>query len=183
MSTSPNSASLAAAQASDRSRLTEAEKKQNHILSEQKRRQAIRAGFDRLATLVPGMEGQGRSEAVVLDATVKELKKERARKEKLMQKAIASGRFTAESFEAAYAEARATIAQTSQFPQPAQFTQPLQPTQLVQHTQATTHPADDEDDDLDDGDVHGMDDHDEDDDNNKTGTVGESQLSHVKEEH
>jgi hypothetical protein len=39
----------------DRPRLTDAEKKQNHILSEQKRRQAIRQGFDRLAAMTPGM--------------------------------------------------------------------------------------------------------------------------------
>jgi len=47
---------------SDRPRLTDAEKKQNHILSEQKRRQAIRMGFDRLAAMTPGMNGMGRSE-------------------------------------------------------------------------------------------------------------------------
>jgi hypothetical protein len=46
----------------DRPRLTDAEKKQNHILSEQKRRQAIRMGFDRLAAMTPGMNGLGRSE-------------------------------------------------------------------------------------------------------------------------
>ena len=46
----------------DRPRLTDAEKKQNHILSEQKRRQAIRMGFDRLAAMTPGMHGLGRSE-------------------------------------------------------------------------------------------------------------------------
>jgi hypothetical protein len=60
--------------AADRPRLTEAQKKENHIRSEQKRREAIREGFDRLASIVPGMEGQGRSEAVVLDATVKYLR-------------------------------------------------------------------------------------------------------------
>lgn len=37
---------------------------------EQKRRQAIREGFDRLTELVPGLEGQGRSESVVLKKTV-----------------------------------------------------------------------------------------------------------------
>lgn len=37
---------------------------------EQKRRLAIREGFDRLAELVPGLEGQGRSESVVLKKTV-----------------------------------------------------------------------------------------------------------------
>lgn len=37
---------------------------------EQKRRQAIREGFDRLTELVPGLEGQGRSEGLVLKRTV-----------------------------------------------------------------------------------------------------------------
>lgn len=40
------------------------------MLIEQKRRLAIREGFDRLADLVPGLEGQGRSESVVLKKTV-----------------------------------------------------------------------------------------------------------------
>lgn len=50
--------------------MTEEEKKSNHIASEQKRRAAIREGFDRLTELVPGLEGQGRSESVVLKKTV-----------------------------------------------------------------------------------------------------------------
>lgn len=54
----------------DKPRLTEQEKKNNHIASEQKRRAAIREGFDRLTELVPGLEGQGRSESVVLKKTV-----------------------------------------------------------------------------------------------------------------
>ncbi|KAK8208351.1 hypothetical protein IWZ00DRAFT_427162, partial [Phyllosticta capitalensis] len=62
--------------APDKPRLTEEEKKNNHIASEQKRRQAIRQGFDKLASIVPGMEGQGRSEAIVLDATVKMLREQ-----------------------------------------------------------------------------------------------------------
>lgn len=64
----------------DKPRLTEAEKKSNHIASEQKRRAAIREGFDRLAELTPGMEGQGRSEGLVLQRVVeyaKELIEER----------------------------------------------------------------------------------------------------------
>ncbi|KAK7743629.1 hypothetical protein SLS53_004164 [Cytospora paraplurivora] len=36
----------------------------------QKRRQAIRDGFDKVASLVPGLEGQGRSEGHVLNVTV-----------------------------------------------------------------------------------------------------------------
>ena len=40
------------------------------MLAEQKRRQAIREGFDKLTELVPGLEGQGRSEGLVLKKTV-----------------------------------------------------------------------------------------------------------------
>lgn len=54
----------------EKPRLTEQEKKNNHIASEQKRRQAIREGFDRLTELVPGLEGQARSESVVLKKSV-----------------------------------------------------------------------------------------------------------------
>lgn len=42
----------------------------NSCSTEQKRRQAIREGFDRLTELVPGLEGQGRSESIVLNKTV-----------------------------------------------------------------------------------------------------------------
>ncbi|KAF2720441.1 hypothetical protein K431DRAFT_203463, partial [Polychaeton citri CBS 116435] len=79
---------------SDKPRLTDLEKKQNHIISEQKRRQAIREGFDRLAELVPGMEGQGRSEAVVLQATVQYMRETLARKEELRIEAVAKGIMT-----------------------------------------------------------------------------------------
>jgi hypothetical protein len=60
----------------EKPRLTEQEKKNNHIASEQKRRQAIRDGFDRLANIVPGMTGQGRSENLVLQSTLDFLKKQ-----------------------------------------------------------------------------------------------------------
>ncbi|KAJ5491359.1 hypothetical protein N7539_002926 [Penicillium diatomitis] len=63
----PKSASAAE---KDKPRLTDQEKKNNHIASEQKRRAAIREGFDRLTELVPGLEGQGRSESIVLQKTV-----------------------------------------------------------------------------------------------------------------
>lgn len=76
---------------SEKTRLTEQEKKNNHIASEQKRRQAIRDGFDRLASAVPGMEGQGRSEAVVLQATVEYLKQQLAEREILLKQARAAG--------------------------------------------------------------------------------------------
>ncbi|PWY90058.1 Maf-domain-containing protein [Aspergillus heteromorphus CBS 117.55] len=70
-SSKPVSGSSASnAQDKEKPRLTEQEKKNNHIASEQKRRAAIREGFDRLTELVPGLEGQGRSESIVLRKTV-----------------------------------------------------------------------------------------------------------------
>lgn len=55
---------------SERPHLTESEKKNNHITSEQKRRQNIRTGYDRLSETVPRLEGLARSEAYVLQETV-----------------------------------------------------------------------------------------------------------------
>ena len=75
----------------DRPRLTEAQKKENHIRSEQKRREAIREGFDRLASIVPGMEGQGRSEAVVLEATIKYMREKIMEREQIIANAKAKG--------------------------------------------------------------------------------------------
>ncbi|RYP89789.1 hypothetical protein DL770_004083 [Monosporascus sp. CRB-9-2] len=72
-------------------RLTEEEKKQNHIASEQKRREAIRAGFDRLCELVPGLEGQGRSEGLVLKRTVDYMKEQLERRRKLVKDLEARG--------------------------------------------------------------------------------------------
>lgn len=69
-SSTPTMTSKQAVQDKDKPRLTEQEKKNNHIASEQKRRAAIREGFDRLTELVPGLEGQGRSESIVLKKTV-----------------------------------------------------------------------------------------------------------------
>lgn len=69
-SSTPTTASKSAVQDKDKPRLTDQEKKNNHIASEQKRRAAIREGFDRLTELVPGLEGQGRSESIVLQKTV-----------------------------------------------------------------------------------------------------------------
>ncbi|KAI1378534.1 hypothetical protein F4677DRAFT_411172 [Hypoxylon crocopeplum] len=75
----------------DKPRLTEEEKKQNHIASEQKRREAIRAGFDRLCDLVPGLEGHGRSEGYVLKETVKHMREQLARRRELVEAAEARG--------------------------------------------------------------------------------------------
>ncbi|KAI0505617.1 helix-loop-helix DNA-binding domain-containing protein [Xylaria bambusicola] len=75
----------------EKPRLTEEEKKQNHIASEQKRREAIRAGFDRLCELVPGLEGQGRSEGHVLKATVNYIRKELVERRELVRALDARG--------------------------------------------------------------------------------------------
>ncbi|KAF2656147.1 hypothetical protein K491DRAFT_692348 [Lophiostoma macrostomum CBS 122681] len=75
----------------DRPRLTEAQKKENHIASEKKRREAIREGFDKLASIVPGMEGQGRSEALVLEATLKHMREKIMEREKIIEEARAKG--------------------------------------------------------------------------------------------
>lgn len=77
--------------ANDRPRLTEAQKKENHIKSEQKRREAIREGFDKLASIVPGMEGQGRSEAVVLEHTLRYMREQIAERTKIIEEAKANG--------------------------------------------------------------------------------------------
>lgn len=87
----------------DRPRLTDAEKKQNHIISEQKRRQAIRQGFDRLAAMTPGMAGMGRSEAAVLNAAVGEIKTQTDLKARLKRKIMSENpSVTSEWFEAFY---------------------------------------------------------------------------------
>jgi heteromeric Ino2p/Ino4p transcription factor len=53
-------------------------------LIEQNRRQAIREGFDRLTELVPGLEGQGRSESVVLKKTVDYIRAQLEERRKLI---------------------------------------------------------------------------------------------------
>ncbi|KAJ4295744.1 hypothetical protein N0V88_004446 [Collariella sp. IMI 366227] len=53
-----------------RPRLTEEERKRNHIKSEQKRRAALRVRFEKLTTIVPDTEGQARSEGLVLNKTL-----------------------------------------------------------------------------------------------------------------
>lgn len=55
----------------ERAHLTEVEKRTNHISSEQKRRQNIRTGYDRLSEVVPNLRGLARSEAYVLQQTVR----------------------------------------------------------------------------------------------------------------
>ena len=77
--------------ADDKPRLTAEQKKKNHIESEKKRREAIRAGFEKLADIVPGVKGQGRSEAVVLQATVAYLRQMLGKKEELRTEALRLG--------------------------------------------------------------------------------------------
>ncbi|KAH7138718.1 hypothetical protein B0J11DRAFT_23297 [Dendryphion nanum] len=75
----------------EKPRLSEEEKKANHIKSEQKRREAIRDGFDRLANIVPGLSGQGRSEAVVLEGTLALLRSEILKRETIINDAKKRG--------------------------------------------------------------------------------------------
>ncbi|KAJ3487074.1 hypothetical protein NLG97_g6488 [Lecanicillium saksenae] len=111
MSSSPNNNSAAAVDANgngdEKPRLTEEEKKQNHIASaarhldpstnsaslqsEQKRRQAIREGFDRLTELVPGLEGQGRSEGLVLKKTVEYMRQQLDERQAMIERVEQTG--------------------------------------------------------------------------------------------
>ncbi|TVY81889.1 hypothetical protein LSUE1_G001766, partial [Lachnellula suecica] len=58
--------SAAAAAKAARENLTEDQKRENHIKSEQKRRTLIREGFEDLGELVPGLRGGGFSKSAVL---------------------------------------------------------------------------------------------------------------------
>lgn len=58
---------------------------------EQKRRQAIREGFDRLTELVPGLEGQGRSEGLVLKKTVDYMREQIAERQVLVDRVEGAG--------------------------------------------------------------------------------------------
>lgn len=75
----------------ERPRLSEQEKKNNHIASEQKRRMAIREGFDRLTEIVPGLEGQGRSESVVLRKSVDHMREVLQERQELIERIQALG--------------------------------------------------------------------------------------------
>ncbi len=65
-------------------RLSEQARRTNHIASEQKRRQAIRDAFDRLTVLVPGIQGQGRSEGLVLKKTLEKMHEAVAERRRLI---------------------------------------------------------------------------------------------------
>jgi heteromeric Ino2p/Ino4p transcription factor len=103
----------------DKPRLTDAEKKQNHIISEQKRRQAIRQGFDRLATITPKMSGMGRSEATVLAAATQEMKIQLAMKAAIKKKLFSENPdMSNEFFESLYEVTRGTRLPASASPTP-----------------------------------------------------------------
>jgi hypothetical protein len=80
----------------DKPRLSAEQKKKNHIESEKKRREAIRAGFERLSRIIPECEGQARSEAVVLQRTVAYLREQLEQKDALKSQAQQKGLSQAE---------------------------------------------------------------------------------------
>jgi len=75
----------------EKARLTVEEKKQNHINSEHKRRQNIRDGFDRLCEIVPGLEGQGRSEGLVLKQTIAYMREQIRERREMIEQLEAAG--------------------------------------------------------------------------------------------
>lgn len=75
----------------EKTRLSAEQKKQNHIESERKRREAIRSGFEKLSEKVPDSKGKASSEGVVLANTVKHIQQLQARKEELRKQAEKQG--------------------------------------------------------------------------------------------
>lgn len=112
---SPLGSAHANANAAAKARLTEEQKKKNHIESEKKRREAIRQGFDRLSTLVPGMQGQARSEAIVLAATVEHMRAMVAQREQIAAAATAKG-WSAEQIRRYYQQAEIEARQLENMP-------------------------------------------------------------------
>lgn len=90
-------------------RLTDEQKKKHHIESEKKRREAIRSGFDRLCGIVPGTEGLGRSEAVVLQSTVQYMKEQIAEKERLTHVAMHQGNWAKNTVDDVYRQTEKEI--------------------------------------------------------------------------
>ncbi|GAB7364640.1 hypothetical protein MBLNU230_g5443t1 [Neophaeotheca triangularis] len=91
------------ARATKKARLTDEQKKQNHIGSERHRRQEMRKGYERLAVLV-GRPGEGRKEAAVLTDTVDFLQREIDRKMRLKDMAMERG-MSEKEFESYYEQA------------------------------------------------------------------------------
>ncbi|KAK0737659.1 hypothetical protein B0T21DRAFT_450761 [Apiosordaria backusii] len=75
----------------DKPRLTKEQKKSNHIQSEQKRRHAIREAYDNLCEQVPGLEGQARSEGLVLNGIVDYVRKLMLDRQRLVAECEAKG--------------------------------------------------------------------------------------------
>ncbi|GFP56536.1 hypothetical protein TASIC1_0007002800 [Trichoderma asperellum] len=83
MSTSPSQTSGSSADA--------ANKNSSAAAAKQKRRQAIREGFDRLTELVPGLQGQGRSEGLVLKRTVDYMREQLVQRQALIDRVEQAG--------------------------------------------------------------------------------------------
>lgn len=60
-------------------------------IAEQKRRQAIRDAFDRISTIVPGLEGQARSEGIVLSSTIEYIRQQMRERRDMIAEADAQG--------------------------------------------------------------------------------------------
>ncbi|KAF2218215.1 hypothetical protein BDZ85DRAFT_270778 [Elsinoe ampelina] len=75
----------------NKERLTEAQRKKNHIQSERMRREAVRNGFNQLSDIVPGMADMGRSEVRVLTATVEYIDEQLKRKQQIKERCRALG--------------------------------------------------------------------------------------------
>ncbi|KAK4201240.1 hypothetical protein QBC40DRAFT_306048 [Triangularia verruculosa] len=80
----------------EKPRLTKEQKKSNHIQSEragkeQKRRLAIREAYDNLCSQVPGLEGQARSEGVVLNGIVDYVRKLMLERQRMIVECEAKG--------------------------------------------------------------------------------------------
>jgi hypothetical protein len=87
METMQSSAAVAAAAATKKT-LTAAQKRQNHITSEQKRRNLIKEGFDTLSQLLPTLRGHGESKHFILTeavAYVQKLQKRRVALQELLE--------------------------------------------------------------------------------------------------
>ena len=59
--------------------------------AEHKRRQNIRDGFDRLCEIVPGLEGQGRSEGLVLKQTIAYMREQIRERREMIEQLEAAG--------------------------------------------------------------------------------------------
>lgn len=67
--------------------LTEEQKRSNHIASEQRRRQHIREGLTKLAEMVPGLDENIKSEALILERAVDHLSELVKYRQQLVEKA------------------------------------------------------------------------------------------------